>query len=184
MGRSSLLFVFAIAAFIKMVFPEAIDTEATLSVQKTGTTIIYLVRHAEKVTSDPKNEDPELTPAGLKRAEDLKLYLRDEQIAAFFSTPYKRNKQTVAPIAQNRELEIYDAHDFKNLKARIMRDYSGQKVLVVGHSNTVLPIIEAFGGKKPVDQIADNQYDHLFKLIISPDGKAKVEALKYGARTI
>lgn len=184
MGRSWLLFVFVIAAFIKMVNPEAIATHEYLSVQKAGTTTIYLVRHAEKVTTDPKDEDPGLTSAGYKRAEDLKLFLRNESIAAFFTTPYKRNQQTLVPIAQNRKPEVYDAHDFKNLKTRILRDYAGKAVLVVGHSNTLLPIIEAFGGKKPLEQIADNQYDNLFKVIISPSGKAKVEALKFGAHTI
>ncbi|PIQ19691.1 MAG: histidine phosphatase family protein [Cytophagales bacterium CG18_big_fil_WC_8_21_14_2_50_42_9] len=183
MGRSLLLFVFVIAAFFKMTSPLASETSQESIKQKTGNTIIYLVRHAEKVTTDPQDEDPELTAAGFKRAEDLKQFLKNEDIDAFFTTPYKRNQLTLSPVAQGRKLLVYDAHDFKQLKERILRDYKGKTVLVVGHSNTLLPIIEAFGGKKPMTQITDSQYDNIFKLTISSQGKVQVEAQKFGVQS-
>ena len=180
MGRSLLLFVFVIAAFMKMVNPQTPKTGPSNRNQKTQTTTVYLVRHAEKVTADPQDQDPGLTPAGFKRAEDLKQFLKNEQIDIFFTTPYKRNQMTLSPVAQGRKVLVYDAHDFKNLKEQIMRDHKGKTILVVGHSNTLLPIIEAFGGKKPMEQISDNQYDNIFKLEISPKGKVWVEAQKFG----
>ena len=36
-----------------------------------GITTIYIVRHAEKDVSDPKNQDPELSVEGRERAEAL-----------------------------------------------------------------------------------------------------------------
>jgi len=183
MGRSLLLFVFVIAAFLKMVNPQAAENQPMAISQKASTTTVYLVRHAEKITTNPQDQDPGLTPAGFKRAEDLKQFLNHEEIDAFFTTPYKRNQMTISPVAQGRKVQIYDAHDFETLKARILRDYSGKTVLVVGHSNTLLPLIEAFGGKKPMAQIPDSQYDNIFKLKILPKGKVQVEAQKFGAQS-
>jgi len=183
MGRSLLLFVFVIAAFMKMVQPQATETNQLTINQKASTTTVYLVRHAEKITADPQDQDPGLTPEGFKRAEDLKQFLKNEEIDVFFTTPYKRNKMTLTPVAQGRKVLVYEAHDFKNLKERILRDYNGKTVLVVGHSNTLIPLIEAFGGKKPLAEIPDSQYDNIFKLKISAKGKVQVEAQKFGAQS-
>ena len=178
-----LLFIFVIAAIMKMVHPQATETNQMAISQKASTTTIYLVRHAEKITTDPQDQDPGLTPAGFKRAEDLKQFLKNEEIDVFFTTPYKRNKMTLTPVAQGREVLVYETHDFKNLKERILRDYNGKTVLVVGHSNTLIPIIEAFGGKKPLAEIPDSQYDNIFKLKISAKGKVEVKAQKFGAQS-
>ena len=183
MGRSLLLFVFVIAAFMKMADPQPSVIGKPARDQKIKTTTIYLVRHAEKVTTNPQDKDPGLTPEGFKRAEDLKQFLKNEEIDAFFTTPYKRNQLTLLPVAQGRKVQVYDAHDFENLKERIMQHYKGKTVLVVGHSNTLLPLIEAFGGKKPMTEITENQYDNIFKIKVSPQGNVQVEAQKFGAQS-
>jgi 2,3-bisphosphoglycerate-dependent phosphoglycerate mutase len=179
MGRSLLLFIFIIAAFFKLGARHQALPPA--EVQKVGATTIFLVRHAEKVTTDPADQDPELTAAGLKRAQALQQYLADTPVDAFFSTPYKRTQKTLSFLTQGRPVQFYDAHDFKGLRARVLGDFKGKTVVIVGHSNTLLPIIEAFGAKKPLEQIGENQYDDLFRLKISPRGKATVQAFKYGA---
>jgi hypothetical protein len=51
--------------------------------------------------------------------------------------------------------------------------------LVVGHSNTVLEMIEALGGKTN-PSIKDQDYDYLFLLTISASGKTKVKVMHYG----
>jgi 2,3-bisphosphoglycerate-dependent phosphoglycerate mutase len=179
MGRSLLLFVLIIAAFFKLSARHQIGQQAES--RKAGTTTIFLVRHAEKVTTDPEDQDPDLTATGLQRAQDLKQYLAGTPVDAFFTTPYKRTQRTLAYLAQGRPLQFYNAHDFETLRSRVLEGFKGKTVLIVGHSNTLLPIIEAFGAKRPLKQIHDDQYDHLFKLKISPRGKASVQALKYGA---
>ena len=69
---------------------------------------------------------------------------------------------------------------FAELRKRLLSGFRGKTIVVVGHSNTVLEIIEALGGKKPFREIADNQYDNIFKIDISARGKVKVLAQKYG----
>jgi 2,3-bisphosphoglycerate-dependent phosphoglycerate mutase len=147
-----------------------------------ATTTVYLVRHAEKATSDPSNEDPDLTPTGMARAQALRSLLEGEEIHALYATKYVRTEQTLKPLAEERQLEIirYEGHDFNGLRERLLRDHRGQTVVVAGHSNTLLPIIEAFGSKRPVSDIADGEYNYLFKLIVDQENNTIVEMNQYG----
>ncbi|PKV63248.1 SixA phosphatase family protein [Pontibacter ramchanderi] len=149
----------------------------------TEVTTVYLVRHAEKDTTDASNEDPELTEAGHARAEALRALLEGQEIDALYATKYMRTGQTLYPLASERNLEVvqYEGHDFEGLKARILQEHRGQTVVVAGHSNTLLPIIEAFGATKPFEEIADSQYRYLFKLTVRPDSTASVEVTEFGA---
>lgn len=145
--------------------------------------IVYLVRHAEKDTADPKNEDPDLTPAGMARAEALRLLLEGQDVDALYATKYLRTKNTLKPLADTRQLEVrqYEAHDFNNLKQQVLQNHQGETVVIAGHSNTILPIIEAMGAKRPVPDISDNKYDYLFKMTLDPTGTATVETSQFGA---
>lgn len=182
MGRFFLLFILVLAGFFNICSREKENKNNILAGNgnPATTTTVYLVRHAEKEISNPNDQDPDLTSVGLKRAEDLKAYLEDVSFDAFFSTPYKRNQKTISPLAQGRPIQFYEAHDFTKLRDRILTDFKGKTVLVVAHSNTVLPIIEAFGARKPFDEIGDNEYDNIFKLRVSGKGKATVQAKKFG----
>lgn len=57
----------------------------TLSAQ---TTTIYFVRHAEKVTTNPKDKDPLLTEQGQQRALDLAKKLQKQKITAVYTTNF------------------------------------------------------------------------------------------------
>ena len=179
MGRSLLLFVFLIAAFFKLGARQQPNQLASQA--KGGTTTIFLLRHAEKDISNPGDQDPDLTPAGMQRAQALQQYLAGTPIDAFFSTHYKRNQKTLSYLAQGRPIQFYEGHDYDQLRSRVLSDFKGKTIVIVGHSNTLLPIIEAFGAKKPLAQIGENQYDLIFKLRVSPRGKASVKTLRYGA---
>ena len=150
---------------------------------KTKETVVYLVRHAEKVTSNPDDQDPELTPSGYARAQALENYFKNIPVDALFSSPYKRTRLTLEPLAAGREIKTYNAHGAAALNEIIRNQYSGKTVLVAAHSNTILEIIEALGGKRPVPSIADTKYDYIFKVTLRPGKKAKVEAATYGAPT-
>ncbi|WP_084708522.1 histidine phosphatase family protein [Hymenobacter norwichensis] len=135
------------------------------------TTTIYVVRHAEKDLT-PNLPDPLLTPAGQQRALALRdTLLRHRPLSAIFSTATTRTRATAEPLAQALGLTIqdYDAKQLPTLVARIRRDYAGQKVLVVGHSNTILETVQAFGAARPVPSIGDNEYDYLLEVRMAKD---------------
>ena len=180
MGRSLFLFVLFIAILSNLAAQQTPEVKPVVVLPQSKTTTIYLVRHAEKITDNPQDQDPGLTAAGLKRSADLKHYLQNVPIYAFFSTPYQRTQLTLTPLANGRPIQLYEAHDFTQFRKRLLNEYKGKTIVVAGHSNTVLPMIEAFGGKKPFGEIADNQYDNIVKITISAKGKTKVLAQKYG----
>lgn len=148
------------------------------------TTTVYIVRHGEKAISPADEKDPVLSKEGIQRSKDLAKYLAQDSIAAIFSTPYKRTRQTVTPLAQKRNLPIFDYNPSAEgeLVAIVKSNYEGKTVVVAAHSNTMLSLIEAFGGIRPADYISDATYDVIFKMIISPDN-IKVETALYGKKS-
>ncbi|TKC00641.1 SixA phosphatase family protein [Pedobacter cryophilus] len=142
---------------------------------------IWIVRHAEKQTIDPKNANPALNAEGEKRAEDLAEYLKKEKVDYIFSTDYLRTKQTAAPLAKQKGLEIetYNPKNHAVLVQKIKSLPQGKNSLIVGHSNTVLEILALLGGTAPVKTLTDDDYDFLFKLSLKRD-KVKVKTGRFG----
>ena len=149
---------------------------------KSGKTSVYVVRHAEKDISDKKNTDPALSEAGKVRAADLTRMLSKQKFAAVFSTNYIRTKATVSELAQKNGLviEIYDPRKPDVLTHLIKTKYSGKKVLIAGHSNTVLELVEALGGHRPLKELTEEDYDLLFQLKLKSD-KISLKTIRYGA---
>ena len=146
------------------------------------TTTIWVVRHAEKATT-PAN-DPDLTPEGRERAAALAKQLKRQKIAAVFTTSYKRTTQTGERTLKQAglgEAKTYNPSDLPAFAKQVLQDYTGKNILIVGHSNTVIPTIQAFGAAKPFDTLDDEDYDQLFKVTIRPDKKAKLDIKRYGA---
>jgi len=154
----------------------------TTAAQSKLPTTIYLVRHAEKATNDATNEDPLLTEKGMDRAIALAEILKKSTIQNIYSTKYKRNVATAMPLAKKLKMpiKIYDSNRPKTEAVTILEANEGKNILIIGHSNTVLETIEALGGKRPIDSISDQEYDYLFQLIISPDGRTDVKVMHYG----
>jgi broad specificity phosphatase PhoE len=127
---------------------------------------IYLVRHAEKAAI---GKDPELTEQGQARAQNIATMLRKTGIASIFTTPTMRTRQTAQALAVRSGVEVqtYDPAAPKALVEKV-KSRSGA-VLVVGHSNTLPELVRLFGGAPGAD-IADNEYDRLYQLIVGPDG--------------
>jgi hypothetical protein len=73
---------------------------------------------------------------------------------------------------------------FKSSHPNYFKNNIGKPILIVGHSNTALEIIEAAGGTKPFATIADEEYDNLFLVTIKKNGTAKVRAMKYGTKVV
>ncbi|HEX8328288.1 MAG TPA: histidine phosphatase family protein [Hymenobacter sp.] len=171
-------------------FVAALASPATASAQaqpkaktkvKPPVTTIYLVRHAEKDTANPA--DPALSPAGAARALALRQTLVKRGPVAIFTTDTKRTRTTVAPLAEALKLEpqVYDPRRGHDLADRIEKEYHGKTVVVVGHSNTLLPFIDDFGATRPVEEIADNEYDYLFTVRLVDGATPTVDVRGYGA---
>lgn len=149
-----------------------------------NTTIIYIVRHAEKDVSDPKNQDPDLSDIGKLRAKDLNERLKSQKIDAVFSTKFKRTKKTGEGVAERNGIDIreYEAHNFKVLSDLVKTEFQNKNVLIIGHSNTVLEIIESFGAVRPIAALTDSDYDFLFELKIDQMGKVALNTSRYGQK--
>ncbi len=143
-------------------------------------TNIYLVRHAEK----DSGRDPLLTEAGKKRAGDLMRVLKGKQIARIYVTNYKRSWMTADSIRIRSGIDTsyYTADTTgEGLINEIKRNNDfGKTILVIGHTNTIPPIIRALGIKDyALHDLPDEEFDNLF-LVKYKSNKAFLEHKKYG----
>ena len=145
-------------------------------------TILYLVRHAEKDLT-PGLADPPLTPAGEARAQLLARQLAKRHPAALFTTDTRRTRATLAPLAQATGLtpEVYRAQEPAALASHLSQDYAGKTVVVVGHSNTLLPLLAALGVAPLPGEIRDEEYNYLFKVTLRAGQPARLIMSRYGA---
>ena len=124
----------------------------------------------------PENKDPDLSPAGQSRAEELVRMFGDSGIAAIYATQYKRTQQTVKPLADKLGLTVtqVEAKQTAELVKQIRAQNTGQVIFIAGHNNTVPEIIAAMGGPQlPI--IPETEYDNLYILTVSSDGTGDVD---------
>jgi len=144
-------------------------------------TTVIIVRHAEK-NIEPNNPDPDLSLAGVARAQEIARIFGDAGVQAIYATQYKRTQQTVTPLASRLGLPIVsvDAKQSSELTRRILSNNRGQTVFVAGHNNTAPEIVNLLSGEN-YPQIPESEYDNMFIVTIYRFGKAKVLKVKYGA---
>ena len=144
-------------------------------------TTVIVVRHAEK-NIEPNNPDPDLSPAGQARAQELSRMFSDAGVSAIYATQFKRTQQTVKPLANRLGLtaNVLEAKNTQQLVRQILTAHRGQTIFVAGHNNTVPEIVAALGGGNfPV--IPENEFDNMFIVTVYRFGRAKVVKLKYGS---
>ena len=136
--------------------------------------LIFVVRHAEKVTTGGDN--PDLSVAGQKRADALARILKDSQITAVFVTEFKRTQETAAPTARAAHLSpiVLPANDVPGLVAKL-RALNGN-ALVVGHGNTIPDLMKALGITTPIS-IPDDDYTEIF--VVWPGDMPQLLRLHY-----
>jgi broad specificity phosphatase PhoE len=129
---------------------------------------IFVVRHAERADAGTgaatmMATDPELSDAGRARAQALASALKEAKITAIYTTEYKRTRQTAEPLAKALGIEatVVPARDMAGLIEKLK---SGGNALVVGHSNTVGPVIAQLGVAEEV-KLSDDDYDNLFVVV-------------------
>ena len=129
------------------------------------TTTYYIVRHAEKETTNTMTTDVPLSAAGKDQAVDLKEKLKGHDIRHIFSTNYSRTLATVEPTRQyfNTIIQLYNTKDTMDRFIEMLRKINEGNVLIVGHANTVDDIINKLTGEKilPGD-LPDSAYGDLF----------------------
>jgi phosphohistidine phosphatase SixA len=133
-----------------------------------------LVRHAEKLTDDPK--DPALSEAGRARAAALAKLLGSSGITHILTSEYKRAKETAEPLAKALAMEptVHPARDAIGLADRLMSLPEGSIALVIGHSNTLPVVARAVGASlRDLQQngdLRDDEYDRVSVLsFFAPD---------------
>lgn len=148
----------------------------------TGTqdSVVYLVRHAEKVTGDAAGRDPALTVDGQARAETLANLLADKSITHIHSSDYIRTRDTAAPLASitGLAIDIYDPRDLPSLAEKI-KNQAGRH-LVVGHSNTIPETVIALGGQGGTAIDETSEYDRLYQVNLHANDTVKTELKRYG----
>jgi broad specificity phosphatase PhoE len=142
-------------------------------------TTLLIVRHADRA-----GRDDALSAAGLTRAAALVHAMARADLGAIYHSDTVRARDTAAPLAQALGLtpSVHPASDVPNLVGEILSEHRGERVLVVGHSNTVSQIIRAAGGPELPD-IAESEFDNLFVLTVCGclARRASLVHLAYGA---
>ena len=140
--------------------------------------LIILVRHAEKV--DETSPDPDLSEAGKQRAERLKKVAGKYRPGAFYSTNFKRTRDTLAPLAAKRDknVQIYDARKPQDLLDAILKS-DIKRHIVAGHSNTVPGLANVFIKKELFKNLPDSEYTVIWKIRIKAGKVECVELLDY-----
>ena len=156
-------FLFLVCVFI-------IDTAAQ---EKT----ILLVRHAEKIDD---SQDPELSPQGKERAQRLVKTIGKYKPGGFFSTDFKRTRDTLVPLAAKREkkIEIYDPRKPQELIDTIMKSKT-KRFVISGHSNTIPGLANLIAKKEVFRNLNDSEHSVIW-LVRLKDGKVtRLELLDY-----
>jgi broad specificity phosphatase PhoE len=144
-------------------------------------TLVVVVRHAERATEPP--EDPSLSIEGRARAIRLADRLADARVTAIVTTHYRRTQETAAPLGEllglNPIIIPVRFADVSEHVEDVVAEVSKLDgvVLVVGHSNTVAPIVSKLSGAN-IKALCESSYSHLF--LVSPASRAVIRS-RYGA---
>lgn len=163
-----------------------------------STTVVLVTRHAERddagtcapaTIHGSRNVPISFVDGQSPRAQALASVCGDAGIAAIYVSEFCRTRQTVEPLATRLGVQPTTADqylenlsvDVDNLVTRVLSENRGQVVLIVGHSNTIPPIIEGLSGVT-VSPIGEGEFDNLFVVTIPRwFGHPKVVRLRYGA---
>ncbi len=134
------------------------------------TTLVYIVRHAEKASDDPKAD---LSENGRERAQILNWMLRDVPLDAIYSTDVPRTMSTVNPAAKARGMKVELYSPRPGELAGIIRDrYLGRTMLVCGHSNIIPRLLRELDvGIK--EELLEG-FDDLFVVLLTSDASNTV----------
>jgi phosphohistidine phosphatase SixA len=146
-------------------------------------TTVIVIRHAEKQLGSIA--DPPLTAAGEARAELLGQMFGDAKapghIDAIYVSPALRNRQTAAPLAAQLGIEeaVAPADDPRALARRALHEHHGDRVLIVGNSDTIPEIVAALSGNPHIPEIGAQEYGTMYIVTVPRIGHANLLRLNY-----
>lgn len=128
---------------------------------------VYIIRHAEKETSDA---DPRLTDPGRERAVKWADMLRLADLDAVITSDARRTRETGGIVAGRLDLPQKElpADDVSGVIDLIQFDHEEDTVLVVGHAETIPRILSGLGVQTSVD-ISQDEFANLF-IVTAGDG--------------
>ena len=143
---------------------------AARGVLEASTTLVVVTRHAEKAADG--GADPPLAPAGLERAARLAAIFGSSPkglaIDAIFVTQWQRSGATAKPLAARLGVPVIALNDddIAGLKARILGEYRGRRVLVIAHRDTVGAIVHALAGGAESPPVGEVEYGAAYVIAI------------------
>ena len=151
---------------------------AALATAANAQQMIILVRHAElqaAAMAGPKQVP--LSQTGSARAERLAGMLKDAGIDAIYVTDFVRTQKTAEPLSHElrERMTVLPKGDPRELVARLHKEHASQKVLLVGHTDTLPGILKALGYPTDV-KIDSDDYGNVF--VVVPKGDAAPTFLK------
>ena len=155
---------------------------------------IILIRHADE-PDDPN--DPHLSPAGVRRAEQLVPFVTTDPAMTRFGLPVAlfatrttkhgnalRTQETVAPLAQALKLPVqtpFLAQDFAALANRVLTDpgYAGKTVLICWNHEEIPQLAKALGVRPEPPKWKATVYARVY-IIRYQGGRAALATARYG----
>jgi broad specificity phosphatase PhoE len=151
-------------------------------VSAASTTTVFVMRHAEKLASNPDDPDPPLAPAGEARALELAQLLggapKGQSLDAIIVTELRRTQDTVQPLANRLGIPVIVVPAAEPARAaeRALSEYRGGRVLVVAHSDTVPEIVKELSGVD-VGPMSEAEYGILYVASVPRFSRAAVTRL-------
>ncbi|MEZ4779284.1 MAG: phosphoglycerate mutase family protein [Flavobacteriaceae bacterium] len=135
-------------------------------------TTYYLIRHAEKDRSDSTNTNPALTERGIERAKLWASYFDSIPLDKLYATKYIRTQQTAQFISKNKNLpiETYDPNTL--VSEEFKKETKGQRILIVGHSNTTPMLVNHLLEAGTFEDIPDDDNSRLYIVQIKKEKKS------------
>lgn len=133
---------------------------ALLAAPAVAQEVVFLIRHAEKELA---GADPALTAKGRERAAAWAGLLKSAGLDAVFTSEARRTKETGGIIAETLNLPqtALPAGDISGLVDTLQFDHEDDRVLIVGHSETIPRILQRFGLPEKLT-IRQSDYENLF----------------------
>lgn len=133
-----------------------------------GEITFILIRHAEKDISPAANKaDPDLTAEGRQRAEKLFETVKGYEPSRIFSTIFRRNRETVAPLADKLnpnyrlQVQFYDHAELEDFAEQLMK-LNAKTVVVVGHNSTTPDLANLLVKQNKYKHLAETEYNKMW----------------------
>jgi phosphohistidine phosphatase SixA len=139
--------------------------------------LVFVLRHCDR-QPDPVDD---LAPGGRERAELLARLLGESGASVAYHSGTVRAQRTLEPLQGKLgsaiTVEGVASGDPQQTVEAVRSQPADAVVVVVGHSNTVGPIVEALGGP-PTSPIATDEFDRIY--VVSVGASTEVTLLRYG----